>query len=134
MGRRRKQRRVAQMPPVEFYKPQGVPMHRLTGMVLPVEGLEAMRLVDAEGLSQEEAAARMDVSTPTLCRILADGRAIVARALSMGRALRIEGGDFNLEEVEPLVVDRPGRGPGGGRGRRGRGGRGGWNQEGGSDE
>ncbi len=99
MGRPRKCRFVERMPPSGFYKPQGTPLAALKGLVLPVEGLEAMRLVDADGLSQEEAAGRMDVSTPTLSRILAEARRTVARALSEGMALRIEGGDFALREA-----------------------------------
>jgi len=100
MGRPRKRRFIEQLPPVEFYKPQGVPLGRLRGVILPVEGLEAMRLVDSEGLSQEEAASRMEVSTPTLSRILGEARRVVARALSEGLALRIEGGDFALRSDE----------------------------------
>lgn len=100
MGRPRKCRFVEQLPPVEFYKPKGVPLGRLRGVVLPVEGLEAMRLVDAEGLSREEAAERMEVSMPTLSRILGEARRTVARALCGGMALRIEGGDFALRSDE----------------------------------
>ncbi len=112
MGRPRKCRFVEKLPPVEFYKPQGVPLGRLRGAILPVEGLEAMRLVDAEGLAQEEAAARMEVSTPTLSRILAEARRTVARALSQGLALRIEGGVFALRRDED--AGGPERSPGGG--------------------
>lgn len=96
MGRPKKCRFVAGQPAVTVYKPQGAPPGRLIGSVLPVEGLEALRLVDAEGLGQEEAAVRMGVSRPTLNRILAEARAVVARALSNGWALRIEGGDWAL--------------------------------------
>lgn len=90
MGRRRKCRFVADVPAVTVFKPQGVPMGQLYGVVLGLDGLEAMRLVDGEGLSQEEAATRMQVSRPTLCRILAEARTQVARALSRGWAIRIE--------------------------------------------
>jgi predicted DNA-binding protein (UPF0251 family) len=83
---------------VVFFKPQGVPLGQLRGVSLDVEGLEAMRLVDAEGLSQEEAAARMRVSRPTLCRVLGAARSAVARALSNGWAIRIEGGVYALED------------------------------------
>lgn len=114
MGRPRKCRFVEKLPPVEFYKPQGVPLGRLRGAILPVEGLEAMRLVDAEGLPQEEAAARMEVSTPTLSRILAEARRTVARALSQGLALRIEGGVFALRRDADADADGPKRSPGGG--------------------
>ena len=81
MGRRRKCRFVADVPTVTVFKPQGVPMGQLYGVVLGLDGFEAMRLVDGEGLSQEEAAGLMQVSRPTLCRILAEARTQVARVL-----------------------------------------------------
>lgn len=90
MGRRRKCRFVADLPAVTVFKPQGVPLAQLYGVVLDLDGFEAMRLVDAEGLSQEEAAVRMGVSRPTLCRILGQARTLVARALSRGWAIRVE--------------------------------------------
>ncbi len=96
MGRRKKCRLVSGLPQAAFYKPHGIPLADLSDTLLPVEGLEAMRLVDGEGLSQEQAAERMLVSRPTLCRILAQARRTVARALSNGWAIRIEGGDFAL--------------------------------------
>ncbi len=90
MGRRRKCRFVADVPEVTVFKPVGIPMSQLYGVVLGLDGFEALRLVDGEGLSQEEAAARMQVSRPTLCRILGEARGQVARALSRGWAIRIE--------------------------------------------
>lgn len=90
MPRPRKRRCIGSAPPATFYKPQGVPLSQLRGAILPVEGFEAMRLVDAEGLSQEEAAQRMEVSRPTLCRMLGEARSVVARALANGWAIRIE--------------------------------------------
>jgi predicted DNA-binding protein (UPF0251 family) len=78
------------MPAVTVFKPQGVPMSQLSGVAIGLDGFEALRLVDAEGLSQEEAAARMGVSRPTLCRILGEARSTVARALSRGWAIRVE--------------------------------------------
>ena len=90
MGRRRKCRFVARLPHVTVFRPHGVPLGQLTGVVLGVDGFEALRLVDAKGLSQEEAAVSMGVSRPTLCRILGEARTQVARALSQGWAIRIE--------------------------------------------
>jgi len=65
-------------------------------VVLPVEGLEAIRLNDFEGLDQETAATRMSVSRQTFGRILGEARRVVAEALVMGKILRIEGGDFDM--------------------------------------
>uniref|UniRef100_A0A7C4AC68 UPF0251 protein ENR59_03650 n=1 Tax=Fundidesulfovibrio putealis TaxID=270496 RepID=A0A7C4AC68_9BACT len=92
MPRPRKRRCLGEAPPATMYKPQGVPMGRLKGVVLPAEGFEALRLVDALGMAQEEAAERMGVSRPTVCRILGEARAAVARALANGWAIRIEAG------------------------------------------
>ena len=124
MPRPRKHRMVRGHPLVSFYKPQGVPLRDLRGLVLPVEGLEALRLADAEGLDQEAAAEKMGVSRPTFCRVLAEARATVARALVNGWAIRIEGGDYRLRgNGEALPAGSGGSGHTG-RGRHAR--RGGW--------
>lgn len=96
MGRQKKKRMVEQAPCANFYKPQGIPMRELEILVLTVEGLEAMRLVDCEGMQQVEAADRMGVSRPTLGRVLSEARKIVATALSGGKAIRVEGGEYFL--------------------------------------
>ncbi|MCR4666240.1 MAG: DUF134 domain-containing protein [Desulfovibrio sp.] len=63
-------------------------------VIIGLDMLEAMRLVDGEKMSQEEAAQKMNVSTPTLCRILGQGRSLVTRALIFGKCIRIEGGNI----------------------------------------
>lgn len=112
MGRPRKCRQVSLQPEVTIFKPQGVPMSRLQGVVLAIDGLEALHLVDAEGLSQEEAAQQMGVSRPTLCRILGEARMQVARALSRGWAIRIaldEDAENDAACISDMCV-RPGQG------------------------
>lgn len=96
MPRPRKCRRVGHAPRHTFYKPQGVPLHELMGTNLPVEGLEALRLADAQGIGHEEAAKRMGISRPTFSRLLAEARRIVATALTRGWAINIEGGNFEI--------------------------------------
>jgi predicted DNA-binding protein (UPF0251 family) len=96
MPRPRKCRRVEFPPQVGFFKPQGVPMSGLKEMVLTVDGLEALRLADAEGLEQAAAAQRMGISRPTFSRLVAEARSVVARVLVNGWALRIEGGSFGV--------------------------------------
>jgi predicted DNA-binding protein (UPF0251 family) len=71
-------------------------MQELVGINLPVEGLEALRLADAQGLEHEAAAKMMGVSRPTFSRILNEARHTVALALSRGWALSIDGGDFEI--------------------------------------
>ncbi len=109
MPRPRKLRCVRRQPVEAFYKPQGVPMSRLKGVVLPVEGLEAIRLADAEGMEQNAAARLMDVSRPTFSRIVADARRMVAEAITKGWAIRIEGGAYRIKkdrEVDLKKINR----------------------------
>jgi predicted DNA-binding protein (UPF0251 family) len=51
--------------------------------------LEALRLVDFEGLSQEETGKRMGVSRGTIWRLVQSARKKTAQALSEGRPMRI---------------------------------------------
>lgn len=96
MPRPRKRRRVVRAPVHAFYKPQGVPLEELTGVTLPLEGLEALRLADAEQMDHARSAERMEISRPTFSRILREARRTVARALSNGWAIHVEGGDYRL--------------------------------------
>jgi len=52
--------------------------------------LEAMRLIDLEGLSQEEAGVRMGVSRGTIWRLLQEARRKTTAALSEGRRIDIK--------------------------------------------
>ena len=94
MARPKKCRQVAQLPRARYFKPRGIPLRELTEVYLPVEGAEALRLVDIGGLDQNAASGKMDVSRHTFGRILAQARRIVAQAITEGMAIRIEGGDF----------------------------------------
>ncbi len=112
-------KRIQCQPPVRFYKPQGVPLGRLRGVTLPLEGLEAIRLADAEGLDQEQAAAMMGISRPTFSRLVSEARRTVAGALANGWAIRIEGGHYEMAD-DRAPCGPTGRRAGMGRGRRGR--------------
>ncbi|MEM2920914.1 MAG: DUF134 domain-containing protein [Candidatus Bathyarchaeia archaeon] len=57
--------------------------------------LEAFRLVDVEGLSQEEAGLKMGVSRGTIWRLVQSARKKAAKALSEGRPIRIASPDIN---------------------------------------
>lgn len=102
MPRPRHCRYVEQTPSVTFFKPQGIPLAELEEICLSVEGLEALRLADLEGLTAEAAAEKMRVSRHTFGRILAQARRVTAEALVHGRALCIHGGTYAVAEpVEP---------------------------------
>ena len=98
MPRPPKWRRVGALPPVTHFKPVGIPLHMLDAVQLSVEEAEAIRLRDLEGLEQEACAERMRVSRPTFHRVLASARSKLADALVNGKAIRIEGGNFEMAE------------------------------------
>lgn len=96
MVRPRKHRLVAFAPDVSYFKPRGIPMIRLAEVLLTVDEREAIRLADLDGLSHEEAGRRMGVSRATFGRIIQRARRVVADALIGGKAIRIEGGDYQI--------------------------------------
>ncbi|MBT3361553.1 MAG: DUF134 domain-containing protein [Rhodospirillales bacterium] len=102
MPRPRRPRRI--QGPVEslLFKPQGIPLTELKGVVLSHDALEALRLADAEELDQENAAKLMGISRPTFSRLVAEARHIVATALINRWALRIDGGDYWVDGDSPL--------------------------------
>jgi len=99
--RPRKRRILSRTPRPAIYKPAGVPLDALRRIKLLHEEMEALRLADLENLSQAEAATRMGVSRSTFQRIVARARRQVARALTKGQALQIEGGTFEVSTPRP---------------------------------
>jgi uncharacterized protein len=91
------ERAVGGVPRVTLFKPAGVPARELEQLQLAVDELEAIRLVDLEGLSHEQAAAAMGVSRQTVGRVLERGRAKVAEALVAGKAILVGGGQYRVE-------------------------------------
>jgi len=96
VGRQPLWRRVNFLPQATYFKPAGVPLARLHEIRLSVEEAEAIRLKDLEGLEQEECAGKMNVSRSTFARELNSGRQKVADALINGKAIRIDGGNFEM--------------------------------------
>lgn len=100
MARPCKCRRVAFIPGVTFFKPVGIPLRFLEEVVLTVEEVEAIRVKDIESLDQQQCAERMNVSRPTFQRVLYSARRKIANALLDGKAIRIEGGNFETATLK----------------------------------
>jgi predicted DNA-binding protein (UPF0251 family) len=114
MPRPKKPRFVSGYPTLTAFVPEGV---ALTGEVfLSVEELEAIRLSDFEGLDQETAAKLMEVSRQTYGRILARAHHCISEALITGKALRVEGGDYEFRGMGMRRRRGGGRGSGWGSG------------------
>ena len=93
-GRRHRRGRRGRFPkPVIIPNPSKVekfipePITSSESIVIEPAEVEALRLVDLEGLSQEEAGIEMGVSRGTIWRFLQSARRKVARALTEGRPL-----------------------------------------------
>ncbi|MBU1234710.1 MAG: DUF134 domain-containing protein [Proteobacteria bacterium] len=69
------------------FKPTGTPLSKLVQIELFRDEMEALRLCDMEGLTQEEAGQKMGVSRGTVQRIITIARRKTAEALTEGRAL-----------------------------------------------
>ena len=99
MARPRNCRRVSSIPESTYFKPRGIPLTMLEEVVLTVDECEAIRLADLESLHQEQAAERMKVSRQTFGRIIESAHKKVAEALVKGKALKIEGGEFEMASM-----------------------------------
>ena len=69
------------------FKPTGTPLSDLKQISLHRDELEALRLCDSEGMTQEEAGQSMGVSRGTIQRIITLARRKAAQALTEGHAL-----------------------------------------------
>lgn len=119
MPRPRRFRRVRFQPRFTFFRPDGIKKVELDKSILTVDEFEAIRLKDFENLEQKKAAKKMNISQPTFHRLILSARKKIADALVSGKAIKIEGGVYEM-----VIPGRGGgRGPGAGFGR-GRGGRG----------
>ena len=96
MPRPQKPRRVGFIPDATYFKPAGIPLRVMGEVCISIEEAEAVRLKDLEGLEQEEGAGKMNISRPTFQRMLVSARQKIADALLNGKAIRIDGGNFEI--------------------------------------
>ena len=71
------------------FKPTGSPLSKLEKIELFRDEMEALRLCDRDGLTQEEAGKKMGVSRGTIQRIITIARKKTAESLSEGKAIII---------------------------------------------
>jgi len=98
MPRKKRSRRIQVPPVIKGMSVSGVRGRKSNEVILHLEEYEAIRLLDYQNLTQEEAAVFMDVSRPTLTRIYEEARNKVATAFVEGRDLLFKGGDFYFEK------------------------------------
>ena len=98
-GRPGKYRIVKVDPKISQFSPRGRP-GRPEEVVIRMDEYEALRLADYQGLSQKEAAKSMRISQQTFSRILRKARKLVAKGITTGSAIRIQGGQYVISSRE----------------------------------
>ncbi|MCE5266101.1 MAG: DUF134 domain-containing protein [Deltaproteobacteria bacterium] len=99
-------RQIGAMPGRSCFQPEGAESGACDEVLLNLDEYEALRLADFEGLYQEQAAARMNISRQTFGRIVEAARRKIADVLVNGKALRIDGGSVSLKSAEPFRCPR----------------------------
>lgn len=106
MPRPRRCRRIAFEPNITYFKPAGIRMMDIKETMLNLEEFEAIRLVDFKNIDQTNAAKKMNISQPTLSRLLTSARKKLADAIINGKAIKIKGGIY---KTTPPKRHRAGR-------------------------
>jgi len=105
MSRPRKHRRVCKIPEITSFSPTNN-FDEENGRVIKmnIDEYEAIRLIDYEGMNQEECANQMEIARTTAQKIYNDARKKMAMMIIDGARLIIEGGS-----VVVCQESRPGR-------------------------
>jgi len=102
MPRPRKFRRVCCLPTANQFSPHQIQSEEIINM--SIDEYETIRLIDLEGLMQEQCAQSMNIARTSVVSIYATARHKLADALINGKRLIIEGGDIELAKEENANV------------------------------
>jgi uncharacterized protein len=80
------------------FKPFGMRQCKMEKVILKYEEFESIKLVDYDMLPQDQAALQMDVSRPTFTRIYNNALKTIAKAFVEGKAIEIEGGNYQFDQ------------------------------------
>ena len=96
MARKQRCRWIDGYPEYWFFRPEEG--DSAESVVMSLDEFETVRLLDREGLTQEQCAQRMGVSRTTVTAIYDSARKKLAEALVDGRGLRLGGGSYRLTD------------------------------------
>lgn len=96
MPRPKKWRKVCSLPESSRFGPLDVPAGCENAVNMAVDEFETIRLIDLEGLTQEECAAQMDIARTTVQGIYNEARRKIAESIVNGKVLIIGGGEYRL--------------------------------------
>ena len=99
MARPQKCRYICSRPKVTRFFPD---LEEAGSVTIGYDEYEVIRILDFLKMTQEECAAKMDISRPTVTRIYDSARQKIADAMVHGRSLTISGGDVVVcEKMKP---------------------------------
>lgn len=96
MARPMKWRRVCSLPKSKRYGPIDSDFNEEDIVKMTIDEYETIRLIDLEGLNQEECSKQMNVARTTVQGIYIEARRKLAESLVNSKLLVIEGGEYRL--------------------------------------
>lgn len=110
MSRPRKWRSVCSLPPNSKFGPLGSALEEEQPVIMTVDEYETIRLIDHEGMTQQECSEQMEVARTTVQGMYDSARKKLAASLVDGKPLLIEGGEYHLHDHSGQGLGRCGRG------------------------
>jgi len=96
VARPRKCRKVCCMPACTKFGPLDLLNGSNNFVVMTVDEYETIRLIDLEGMTQEECSSQMNVARTTVQAIYDNARKKLSDSLVNGKVLHIEGGEYKI--------------------------------------
>ena len=96
MPRPKKWRQVCCLPEVNSFGPLSGVFSNRGSIIMSVDEYECIRLIDFEGMKQEECAERMNIARTTVQAMYDVARKKIADCIVNGKSLQIEGGEYVL--------------------------------------
>ena len=104
MPRPPRKRRIQGFPDYWSFSPEDREDAAEETVILTLDEYEAIRLMDREGLTQEQCARQMGVGRTTVTAIYDSARKKLARAIVDGTRLRISGGSYRLPPADNIII------------------------------
>jgi predicted DNA-binding protein (UPF0251 family)/predicted Fe-Mo cluster-binding NifX family protein len=97
MPRNTKCRKICSFPNYYSFAPEETDNEKIETVMMSLDEYETVRLLDHEGLNQEECALRMGVARTTVTAMYESSRKKLVSAIVEGKRLRIAGGNIEID-------------------------------------
>ena len=97
MPRTTKCRRICSFPDFYSFVPEEADAGNIETVMMSLDEYETLRLLDYEGLNQEEGALRMGVARTTVTAMYESARKKLVSTVVEGKRLRIAGGNIEID-------------------------------------